>query len=75
MSFKRRVQPDPSDSGYKCCAMRPMISSVGVEKFEDRFAAATICAPLVRSYIVTVLKPKIAPSCPIQSPKRRMPSP
>ncbi len=58
----RRPQPAPSVSGYRRWVISPNSSSVGVEKFDDRFAAATICAPLCGSYIVTVLKPKIAPS-------------
>jgi hypothetical protein len=44
-----RAQSGAREAGYRCWAMRPKISSVGVEKFDDRLAAATIWAPLSRS--------------------------
>ena len=53
----------------------PNSEAVGVLKFEDKFAAATIWAPVVRSENVTVLKPRIAPSWPTQSPVRRRAEP
>jgi hypothetical protein len=51
------------------------MSIAGVVKFDDRFVATTICAPVLRSWNVSVLKPKIAPSWPYQSAKRRIPRP